>query len=228
MLFIMSVLFTHHCKYNGIWCDCNTSERLGAINTGSIHHFNHLKMPVPSQEYLWQLLSIRLCVLSFDFAIWLGTFWLNFPRRSVFLWFYFLLLTVGVSSLMFLCQWRTYEQFVKLIIYLLLHLFDICLVSFFHHTWLFSFTFFYHVAYIAILYYAMIHKKPYHQWAVVNVCSSPQIDVSPPAILIEFLLNPSTATLFFSLCERISKSRQKLWCIINILSMWKIGVSKDW
>ena len=28
------------------------------------------------------------CVLSFDSAMWLGTFRLNFPRSSVFLWFY--------------------------------------------------------------------------------------------------------------------------------------------
>ena len=39
---------------------------------------------------IWQLLSIRcLCVLSFDFAMWLGTFLFYFPLSSVFLLFYF-------------------------------------------------------------------------------------------------------------------------------------------
>ena len=47
-------------------------------------------MPVPSQDYdscypfVWY-------VWAFDFAIWLGTF-LFFPRRSVLLWFYFIVL----------------------------------------------------------------------------------------------------------------------------------------
>ena len=60
-------------KYNGIWCECHTRKRCSAIKPGSIHHFLHLRMPVPNQEYdscfpfLW-------CVLSFDFAIGSGTF----------------------------------------------------------------------------------------------------------------------------------------------------------
>ena len=51
LLFIMSVLFTYRWKYNGIWCKCHSSKWLSAIKPGSIHHFLHLKMPVPSQEY---------------------------------------------------------------------------------------------------------------------------------------------------------------------------------
>ena len=74
-------------KYNGSWCDCHTSERFSVIKPGSIHHFLHLKMPVPSQEYdSWCPFVWR--VLSFDFAMCYGTFQLNFPRSSVFLWFY--------------------------------------------------------------------------------------------------------------------------------------------
>ena len=60
---IKSVLFTHCCKYNRIWCDYYTSERFGAIKSDSIHHLLQLKMPVPSQQ---QLLSIRLIC----FIIW--------------------------------------------------------------------------------------------------------------------------------------------------------------
>ena len=38
---------------------------------------------------IWQFLSIRFwCVLSLDFAMWLGTFRFDFPLSSVFLWFY--------------------------------------------------------------------------------------------------------------------------------------------
>ena len=51
ILFIVSVYLTHQCKYNGIWWDCHQSERVSAIKPGLIHHFLHLKMPVPSQEY---------------------------------------------------------------------------------------------------------------------------------------------------------------------------------
>ena len=40
---------------------------------------------------IWQFLSIRfLCVLSFDFAMWLGTFRFDFPLSLIFLCFYIL------------------------------------------------------------------------------------------------------------------------------------------
>ena len=44
-----------------------------AIKPGSIHHFLHLKMPVYDSccPFVW-------CVLSFDFASWLGTFRFEF------------------------------------------------------------------------------------------------------------------------------------------------------
>ena len=68
---------------------CHTGERFGTIRPGSIHHFLHLKMPVTSQEYdsccpfIW-------CVLSFDFAIWLGTFRFKFSSEfSIFVIFLF-------------------------------------------------------------------------------------------------------------------------------------------
>ena len=66
---------------------CHTSVRFSAIKPGSIHH---LEMSVPSQEYD-SCCPFFWCVLSIDFAIWLGTFrFLYFPWNSVFLWFYFL------------------------------------------------------------------------------------------------------------------------------------------
>ena len=84
ILYIMSVLITHRCKYNEIWCDCHTSERFSAIKPGLIHHFLHLKMPVPSQEYC-SCCSFVWCVLSFDFAIWLWTFRFDFSSEfSIF------------------------------------------------------------------------------------------------------------------------------------------------
>ena len=51
ILFIMSVTFIHHCKYNWIWWDCHQSESFSALKPGLIHYFVHLKMPVPSEEY---------------------------------------------------------------------------------------------------------------------------------------------------------------------------------
>ena len=65
---LMSVLFTHRCKYNGIWSDCHASERFCAIKPGSIHHFLLLKILVPSQKYYSCCLFVWR-VLSFDFAI---------------------------------------------------------------------------------------------------------------------------------------------------------------
>ena len=45
---------------------------------------------VCTKSGIWQFLSIRFwCVLSFDFAMWLWTFRLDFPLSSVFLWFSF-------------------------------------------------------------------------------------------------------------------------------------------
>ena len=85
---IMSVLFMHRCKYNGIWCDCHTSERLSSIKPGSVHHILHLKIPVPSQEYN-SCCPFVWCVLSFEFAIWLRNSFEDLPRSSVFLWFCF-------------------------------------------------------------------------------------------------------------------------------------------
>ena len=59
-------------------------ERFNAIKPGSIYHFLHLKMPVPSQEYdsccpfVW-------CVLLFDFDIWLGNIRFEFSSEfSIF------------------------------------------------------------------------------------------------------------------------------------------------
>ena len=43
------------------------------VQPGSIHHFPHLKIPVPSQEYDSICLFVW-CAISFYFAIWLGTF----------------------------------------------------------------------------------------------------------------------------------------------------------
>ena len=84
-LFYLLCLFYSRIVVNITECDDTVVERFSAIKPGSIHHFLHLKMPLPSQEYdsccpfVWY-------VLSFDFTIWLGTFRLNFPRSSVFLW----------------------------------------------------------------------------------------------------------------------------------------------
>ena len=102
----MSVLFTHRCQYNEIWCECHTSERFCAIKPGLIHHFLQKKMSVPSRQYdsccpfVW-------CVLSFDFAIWLGTFhfefssefsiFCNFTINNIFFW-YFLDITVASNE----------------------------------------------------------------------------------------------------------------------------------
>ena len=51
LFYLLSVLFTHHCKYNRIWWYCQQSERFSALKPGLVHHFLYLKMPVPSQEY---------------------------------------------------------------------------------------------------------------------------------------------------------------------------------
>ena len=61
-----------------------------ALKPELIHHFLHLKMPVPIQEYDSSCPFIFWCVLSFDFTMWLWTFRLDYPLSSVFLWFYFL------------------------------------------------------------------------------------------------------------------------------------------
>ena len=69
-------IFKLHLYYyilHGVWGDCNTSERFSARKPGSIHHFLHLKMPVPCQEYDSSCPFVGH-FLSFDFAIWLGTF----------------------------------------------------------------------------------------------------------------------------------------------------------
>ena len=88
----VSVLFTNQCKYNGIWWDCHQSERVSAIKPGLIHHFLHLKMPVPSQEYdsFCPFVFDAFCyLLNIDFAMWLWTFQIDFPLCSLFLWSYF-------------------------------------------------------------------------------------------------------------------------------------------
>ena len=36
---IMSVLFTHRCKYNGIWCECHTVLGWCKLPTNTIHHY---------------------------------------------------------------------------------------------------------------------------------------------------------------------------------------------
>ena len=75
----MSVLLTHRCKFNGIWCDCHTSERFNRPFSTFENAF--------TKSGICQLLSIRLkmCVLSFDFAIWLGTFRFEFSLEfSIF------------------------------------------------------------------------------------------------------------------------------------------------
>ena len=79
--------------------DCHTSERFRAIKLGLIHHFLRLKMPVPSQEYdsccpfLWY-------VLSFVFAIWLGTFRFEFSSEfSIFVTLLFMKLNQFLEDL---------------------------------------------------------------------------------------------------------------------------------
>ena len=81
---VCDILFRHCCQYNGIWFDCRTSERLNAIKPGSIYHFLHKRMPVPSQEYdSWY--PFVWCVWAFDFAIWLGIFRFEFSSKfSIF------------------------------------------------------------------------------------------------------------------------------------------------
>ena len=97
---ICDLLLTHHFQYKGIWCQCRTSERLSAIKASLIHHFLQLRMPVPSQKYdsccpfVW-------CVLSFDFAIWLGTF--RFDFFSQFSIFVILLCDMSKSIVLNLC-----------------------------------------------------------------------------------------------------------------------------
>ena len=67
-----------------------------------IHHFLHLKMPVPSQEYdsscpfVWYVLSI-------DFGIWLGTFRFEFSTEFsifVFLLFWYIFHVIHTSSVL--------------------------------------------------------------------------------------------------------------------------------
>ena len=66
---------------DGICCDCHRSVRFSAIKACSIHHFLHLKIPVPSQEndsccpFVW-------CLLSFEFATCLGTFRFEFSSEK--------------------------------------------------------------------------------------------------------------------------------------------------
>ena len=59
ILFIVYVLLTHRCKYNGIWWDCRKSERLSAIKPGLIHHIFVWK-------YLYQVRNMTVVVHSFD------------------------------------------------------------------------------------------------------------------------------------------------------------------
>ena len=54
-------------------------------------HRTIILKPNHTKSGIWQFLSIRfLCVLLFDFAMWLWTFRIDFPLSSVFLWFYFI------------------------------------------------------------------------------------------------------------------------------------------
>ena len=99
---ILPVMFTHGCQYNGIWCDCPTSERFSAIKSGSIHNFLHLKMRISSQEYD-SCFQFVWCVLSFDFAIKLGTF--RFEFFSEFSSFVILLFFVHLRLLFSRHRW---------------------------------------------------------------------------------------------------------------------------
>ena len=83
----MSVLFTHCCKYNRIWCDCHTSERFSAIKPGSImtvvvHSldvFCHLILPLirdfpiefSSEFSIFVILLLSLKYFSFAIVPWL-------------------------------------------------------------------------------------------------------------------------------------------------------------
>ena len=58
---IMFVLFEHRCKYNVIWCDCHTSERISAIQSGchSFDVFDHLILPFNKKLSLWIFLGVQ-------------------------------------------------------------------------------------------------------------------------------------------------------------------------
>ena len=77
---IISVLFTHRCKLNGIWCDCHTSEGLSVVKPGSIHLFSTFENASTNSGGIDSGCSFVWCVLSFDFAIWIGTYCFEFPR----------------------------------------------------------------------------------------------------------------------------------------------------
>ena len=81
ILFIVSGKWTHQCKYNGSWWDCHQSERVNAIKPGLNHHFLHLKMPVPSQEY------DSSCPFVFDAFCYLILPWHDYGLSElIFLW----------------------------------------------------------------------------------------------------------------------------------------------
>ena len=77
---IMSVLFTHRSKYNGIWYDCHTREMFSDIKTRFNPPFSTFENACTSQEYDSSC-PIVWCVLSFDFAIWLRTFCFEFSSK---------------------------------------------------------------------------------------------------------------------------------------------------
>ena len=91
--FTYYVCFVH--AYNGIWDDCHTRERFSAIKPGSIHQFLHLKIPI--REY-GSCCPFVWCVLSFAFAIWLGTF--RFEISSEFSTFVILLCFWGQNQIL--------------------------------------------------------------------------------------------------------------------------------
>ena len=124
----MSVLFSHRCKYNGIWCDCHISERFNAITPGKIYHFLHLKMPLTSQEYdscfpfVWS-------VLSFDFDIWLGTFCFEFSSEfSIFVTLHFRVNIISACD----CELTIFMMFLRLKICPSIT-YQILLIRFFFH-----------------------------------------------------------------------------------------------
>ena len=90
-LFDLICLFSSRIIVNITEFDKTVIKRGGAFS--AIKRFNQPFSTFEnacSKSGMWQFLSIRfLCVLSFDFAMWLWTFRLDFPLNSVFLWFYF-------------------------------------------------------------------------------------------------------------------------------------------
>ena len=72
---IMSVLFTHRCKNNGIWCDCHKSERFGATDKTRFNPPFSTFENACTKSGIWQLLSIRLMC----FILWYCHLIRDFP-----------------------------------------------------------------------------------------------------------------------------------------------------